>query len=93
MSLSPGISWTDEPYGNSRPLSAGNGPMLCPDEGMDEETRNLATCGLTKVSEYAENETLPSQSMNFEGDDDWIRAIGAGDITSNGPREEVWFQP
>ncbi|KAH7000863.1 hypothetical protein EDB80DRAFT_685842 [Ilyonectria destructans] len=93
MSLSPGISWTDEPYGNSRPLSAGHGPMLCPDEGMDEETRNLATCGLTKGSDYTENETLPSQSMNFEGDDDWMRAIGAGDITSNGPREEVWFQP
>ncbi|KPM43725.1 hypothetical protein AK830_g2833 [Neonectria ditissima] len=89
----PDIDWSGEPCGGSRPLSAGNGPMLCPDVGMDEETRNLASCGLTKGSDYVENATLPSQNMNFEGDDDWIRAIEAGEVTSIGPREEVWFQP
>ncbi|SCO87662.1 uncharacterized protein FRV6_11789 [Fusarium oxysporum] len=70
---------------DGHPLSPGQGPMLCYDTGIEEEARNITSLSLSKNA--LETGTLPSQDMDWDEPDDWIRGTEVELIGPNATEE------
>ncbi|GKU07801.1 unnamed protein product [Fusarium langsethiae] len=70
---------------DGQPLSPGQGPMLCYDTGIEEEARNITSLSLSKKA--LETGTLPSQDMDWDEPDDWIRGTEVELIGPNATEE------